>query len=138
MLSKEKYTSNPKIRQQKVNTDHVLTIIKKGLEKYSSLEEYVKVLMERFDIHKKGFITIEGLGEGLKSINIRISEKEKLALMRLLDRDGDNQITEQELYLALAAPKTGTASALKNYSPVKGGKAIQFLGFTTPVSKGIE
>lgn len=138
VLSKEKYTNNPKIRQQKVNTDHVLTIIKKGLEKYSSLEEYVKVLMERFDIHKKGFITIEGLGEGLKSINIRISEKEKLALMRLLDRDGDNQITEQELYLALAAPKTGTASALKNYSPVKGGKAIQFLGFTTPVGKGIE
>lgn len=85
VLSKEKYCKNPKIGQQKINIDHVLNIIKRGVEKYSSLDAYVKALMERFDINGDGSISIDELGEGLKSINVHISDKEKLALMKELD-----------------------------------------------------
>ena len=74
--------------------DHVLDLIRKGVEKYSSLDAYVKALMERFDINGDGSISIEELGEGLKSINVRISEKEKLALMKELDKDHDGGISQ--------------------------------------------
>ena len=97
VISKDKYTKNPRIGQQKINVDHVLDLIKKGVEKYSSLDAYVKALMERFDINCDGSISIEELGEGLKSINVRISEKEKLALMNELDKDHDGGISQQDL-----------------------------------------
>lgn len=60
-------------------------MIKKGVEKYRSLEDFVDALMIKFDTNGDGFISIEELGVGLKSINVKISEKEKLALMKELD-----------------------------------------------------
>ena len=77
-------------------------MIKKGVEKYSSLDDYVNALMVRFDTNNDGLISIEELGVGLKSINVKISEKEKLALMKELDLDRDGGLTKQELYKALA------------------------------------
>lgn len=60
-------------------------MIKKGVEKYRSLEDFVDALMIKFDTNGDGFISIEELGAGCKSINVKISEKEKLALMKELD-----------------------------------------------------
>ncbi len=73
------------IQSAKTNVDQIISLIKKGVEKYSSLEEYVQALMDRFDINRDGMIGFEELGEGLKSIDVRISDKEKLALMKHLD-----------------------------------------------------
>lgn len=50
--------------------------------------------MERFDINGDGSISIDELDEGLKSINVRISGKEKLALMKELDKDRDGGISK--------------------------------------------
>lgn len=69
-------------------------MIKKGVEKYSSLDDYVNALMVRFDTNNDGLISIEELGVGLKSINVKISEKEKLALMKELDLDRDGGLTK--------------------------------------------
>ena len=69
-------------------------MIKKGVEKYSSLDDYVNALKVRFDTNNDGLISIEELGVGLKSINVKISEKEKLALMKELDLDRDGGLTK--------------------------------------------
>jgi Ca2+-binding EF-hand superfamily protein len=66
------------------------------------LDEYVNDLMKRFDINGDGSISIDELSQGLKSINVKISEKEKLALMKELDKDRDLGISKEELYNALA------------------------------------
>ncbi len=50
VMSKEKNFKSVKIQQSKVNVDHVLNIIKKGVERFSSLDEYVKDLMRKFDV----------------------------------------------------------------------------------------
>ncbi len=50
--------------------------------------------MKKFDINGDGSISIDELSQGLKSINVRISEKEKLALMKELDKDRDGGISE--------------------------------------------
>jgi Ca2+-binding EF-hand superfamily protein len=102
ILTKEKYTKNPNILQSKVNTDHVLRLIRKGVEKYSSLKEYVDVLVSKFDVDGDGMISFDELAEGLKSIGVKISDKEKLALMRELDKDRDGGIAKHELYNALS------------------------------------
>jgi Ca2+-binding EF-hand superfamily protein len=94
ILTKEKYTKNPNIMQSKVSIDHVLRLIRKGVQKYSSLREYVDVLMKKFDVNGDGMIGFDELAEGLKGIDVKISDKEKLALMRELDRDRDGGISK--------------------------------------------
>ena len=85
----------------------MLRLIRKGVSKYSSLREYVDVLVSKFDIDGDGMISFDELTEGLKAIDIKISDKEKLALMRELDHDRDGAIEKQELYKALAQEKFG-------------------------------
>ncbi len=121
--------------------DHVLNLIKKGVEKYSSLSEYVKALMERFDINGDGSISIEELGEGLKSINVKISEKEKLALMKELDLDRDGGISQQELYNALAKPQHHFVAEKPNHlstSPHRQGAHGNAPGLAAGVPHGIK
>lgn len=133
VLSKDKYYKlNPKIGQQKVNIDHVLNIIKKGVEKYSSLDAYVKALMERFDINGDGSISIDELSEGLKSINVTISAKEKLALMKELDKDRDGGISQQELYNALSGSYNNSESTSPKVTrgfSTSPGRTSPFLSF---------
>ena len=70
----------------------MLRLIRNGVSKYSSLREYVDVLVSKFDIDGDGMISFDELTEGLKAIDIKISDKEKLALMRELDHDRDGAI----------------------------------------------
>lgn len=81
-----------------------MNLIKKGGEKYGSLDEYVNWLMQAFDANKDGLISAEELADGLRSMNINISPKEKLALMKRLDRDRDGNVSKEELYEALNTP----------------------------------
>ena len=64
-------------------------------------------MVSKFDIDGDGMISFDELTEGLKAIDIKISDKEKLALMRELDHDRDGAIEKQELYNALAQEKFG-------------------------------
>ena len=89
----------------------------------------MKALMQRFDINGDGLISIEELGLGLKSIGVKISEKEKLALMKDLDLDRDGSISKQELYIALSEPSK---------SPIINRSNSPSPGFNKQDSSGID
>lgn len=52
-----------------------------GAEEYGSMREYVNVLMKKFDMDGDGMITFDELCNGLKKLNINLTQKEKQALM---------------------------------------------------------
>lgn len=88
-------------------------------------------MMERFDINGDGSISIEELGLGLKSIGVKISEKEKLALMKELDKDRDGGISEQEFHNALKSSdyKPKNKQSPFGATPASNGSGSPFPGF---------
>jgi Ca2+-binding EF-hand superfamily protein len=63
--------------QLKDQIDNVLKKIASGAEDYSSMKEYVKDLMNKFDSNYDGFISFEELTNGLRSIKINLTSQEK-------------------------------------------------------------
>ncbi len=57
--------------------DHALRKIASGSEEYSSMKEYVRVIMHTFDQNSDGFISFEELTEGLKKFQIFLTSQEK-------------------------------------------------------------
>jgi|LauGreDrversion4_2_1035121.scaffolds.fasta_scaffold17702_1 Ca2+-binding EF-hand superfamily protein len=96
--------SSPKYNSHKFTaTDTVMWMIKKAGDKYPVLREYVDFLMRKFDFDNDGLIGFEELGKGLKSIEVKATDQEHLALMRILDKDRDGGISKFELFAALEA-----------------------------------
>ena len=94
--------------------DAVETAIKKiaaGGEDYPSMREYVKALIKKFDNNSDGLITFQELSDGLKKIQIFLSQREKQALMEKLDLNRDGEISAEELLKILK----NTDSRLNNY-----------------------
>jgi Ca2+-binding EF-hand superfamily protein len=83
------------------SVDTVMWMIKKQGEKYPILREFADFLMRKFDMDGDGLIGFEELNKGLKSIEVKATDQELLALMRLLDRDRDGGVSKFELYAAL-------------------------------------
>lgn len=73
-----------------------------GAEEYGSMREYVNALMKKFDNDGDGLITFDELSNGLKKLNINLTQKEKQALMKKLDLDADGELSSQELFSVLS------------------------------------
>lgn len=84
--------------QLKEQIDNVLKKIASGAEDYSSMKEYVKDLMNKFDSNYDGFISFEELTNGLRSIKINLTSQEKQSLMKRFDFNSDGEISEDEIY----------------------------------------
>lgn len=84
--------------QLKDQIDNVLKKIASGAEDYSSMKEYVKDLMNKFDSNYDGFISFEELTNGLRSIKINLTSQEKQSLMKRFDFNSDGEISEDEIY----------------------------------------
>lgn len=91
-------------------------MIKKVGEKYSTLREFVDFLMRKFDRDNDGMVRFEELGQGLKSIEVKATDQELLAMMKQLDKDRDGGISKFELYNALDSEFAGTKPA-QNFLP---------------------
>jgi Ca2+-binding EF-hand superfamily protein len=98
------------------SVETIMWMIKKGGEKYPVLREYVDFLMRKFDFDNDGLIGFEELGKGLKSIDVKATDQEHLALMRTLDRDRDGGISKFELFSALEQ-EFGNTKAQANTLP---------------------
>lgn len=100
-----------------VSIDHVLQKLKKGAEKYHNIGEYVNVLFQMFATAGSNFMTFQELMNCLKTFNFNLQHIEKIALMKKMDENGDNQISKEEFYNAL----TSAAAVV----PLKAGQTIQ-------------
>ena len=65
--------------------DQTLKKIASGAEDYSNMKEYAKTLIKKFDRNGDCIISFKELYEGLKTMNIYLTQKEREALMKKLD-----------------------------------------------------
>lgn len=77
-------------------------LIKAGSD-YSSLRDWSKALIRKFDQDMDGIISFQELCDGLKSMEINLALKERVALMKKLDMNRDGEISDTELYKALSS-----------------------------------
>ena len=82
--------------------ENVLRKIKKGYTQYKSLQEYVIALISFLDKNGDGVISFEEFCNGLKSMNIFVTNHEEHTLMRRFDKNGDGVISMEEFYNTLA------------------------------------
>ena len=53
------------------------------------MREYVSFLIKKFDFDNDGLVTFNELCDGIKSLNIHLTLKERQALMKALDTNSD-------------------------------------------------
>jgi len=82
--------------------ENVLHKIKKGYTQYKSLQDYVVALIAFLDKNGDGVISFEEFCNGLKAMNIFVTNHEEHTLMRRFDRNGDGVISMEEFYNTLA------------------------------------
>lgn len=106
MIAADEYTEkfmeeNPDLYPE-ADINYILTKIKKGADKYTSLQEYVVELIRKLDKNGDGVISFEEFTAGLKSMNIFITNHEEHELMRIFDHNKDGKISMEEFYNTLA------------------------------------
>lgn len=92
---------NPDIFPE-ASLENILRKIKKGQSAYKNLQEYVISLIAFLDKNNDGVISFEEFCNGLKSMNIFVSNHEEHTLMRRFDKNGDGVISMEEFYNTLA------------------------------------
>ena len=66
------------------------------------MREYVRFLIKKFDFDNDGLVTFNELCDGIKSLNIHLTLKERQALMKALDTNSDGELTADELFNVLS------------------------------------
>jgi len=99
-----------------VSIDQVLVKLRRGAEKYHNLHEYVNYLYEQFATGNSAFMSFQELMNCLKTFNFNLTHVERIALMKKMDDNGDNQISKDEFYQALvnAGKASGERGSPKN------------------------
>ena len=82
-LSRALQSVDAEMTNESVNT--ALKKIAAGSEGSSSLREYVKDLVKKFDHNSDGLVSINELSEGLSKIHIYLNQREVQALMDKID-----------------------------------------------------
>lgn len=90
----------------KESAEVALKKIASGAEDFPNLREYIKFLMRKFDSNDDGCISFEELANGVKTLHINLTRREKLSLMKKLDLNRDGEITAEELYKTLSKVDT--------------------------------
>ena len=93
------------------SADVALKKIASGAEDYPNLSEYVKYILKKFDSNQDGAISMNELANGLKTLNINLTIKEKSALLKKLDLNRDGEISAEELFKTLSKVDTKFSSS---------------------------
>ncbi len=81
--------------------DQALKKIAAGAEDFTDMRGYARSLVKRFDRNQDGSVQFKELVEGLKSMSIFLTQREREGLMKKLDTNQDGSITDVELFNAL-------------------------------------
>jgi len=107
MVSSDEYTEkymedNP---DQFPESDLSLVVrkIKASASKYPDLQSYAVDLLRKLDKNDDGVISFREFTQGLRDLDIFVTDHEEHTLMRRFDHNGDGKINMEEFYNALAA-----------------------------------
>lgn len=98
----EKYMEDNPDLFPEASIENVLRKIKKGATTCRNLQEYVVQLIGFLDKNGDGVISFEEFCNGLKAMNIFVTNHEEHTLMRRFDKNGDGVISMEEFYNTLA------------------------------------
>ena len=87
--------------KERISIPDIMDKIKQAATSYDSFKHFVNSLFQRYDTDKDGYLNFQELSAGLSNDRIKLTESEKLALMKHLDADCDGVVTRDELYNAL-------------------------------------
>lgn len=80
----------------------IIAKIKAPAKNYPNLQTYAIDVLKKFDKNNNKLIDFGEFTEGLRSMNINITNHEQHALMKVFDHNGDGQISMEEFYNTLA------------------------------------
>jgi Ca2+-binding EF-hand superfamily protein len=73
---------------------NTLKKIASGADDSNNMRDYAKKLIRKFDKNSDGLISIAELTQGLKTMNIYLTQEERDALMQKLDLDLNGEISD--------------------------------------------
>lgn len=98
----EKYMEDNPDLFPEASIENIIAKIKKLAKNYASLQEYAIALLKTLDKNNDGSISFAEFTQGLRDMNIHVTNHEEHALMRCFDHNGDGQISMEEFYNTLA------------------------------------
>ncbi len=84
------------------SVDSLLKRIKLSADRFKSLEDFCRFVINKFDSDRSGSLSFNELTAGLQELSIHATVTEKMDLMRVLDTDGDGEVGFMELYNGLS------------------------------------
>jgi Ca2+-binding EF-hand superfamily protein len=102
------------LRNEAVNS--CLSKIASGAENYPSMRHYVKDLVKKFDSNSDGLLTVQELTDGLRKLNIFLSQREKQSLISRLDINRDGEVSETEILKVLSTYSSSISKTFLNNS----------------------
>lgn len=98
----EKYMEdNPELFPQ-ASLNHLITKIKRGAAAHKNLQEYAITLLAKLDKDGNGVLSFKEFTEGLRAMDIFMTNHEEHTLMRKFDHNGDGVVSLEEFYNTLA------------------------------------
>ena len=97
-----KSISVAKFSSEEPSIDEALKKLARAGDDFSNMRDYARVLVKRFDKNLNGIISFQELCDGLTSMDIILSLKDRVALMKKLDMNRDGEISDTEIYRALS------------------------------------
>ncbi len=80
--------------------------IANGADDIHNMRQYSKQLINKFDRDNDGYISISELTQGLRTMDIYLSNEERDALMSKFDTNRDGNISDAEIYNVLSMINT--------------------------------